>query len=286
MIRPADIIKLVGLGAIWGSSFIFMRIACPILGAFVVTDLRVVLAALAMSSFCYITGLAIDWRSNWRHFLIVGLTNSAIPYFLFAFAALYIPAGYSAMLNATSPLFGAMLAVYWLNDRLTYRKVIALALGFSGVGIVSIHSAITMTTISVVAMVGCLVASLCYAIVALYIKKRALAVPAAVLAAGSLSTTGLFMLPIALYNRPPLSAITSISLVSVFVLGMACTGFAQFIYYQLIKSIGPAKALTVTFLIPVFGILWAALFLGECVTAHMIIGCALIISGTYLVVRA
>lgn len=285
MTSPRDILKLIMLGAIWGSSFIFMRLSCPILGAMVVTDARIILAALSMICFCAVTSLAMRWKENWRHFLVVGLTNSAIPYFLFACAALYIPAGYSAILNATSPFFGAVLSAWWLRDRLTYRKIAGLFLGFSGVAIVSAHGAVTMTVASVIAMAGCLVASLCYAIVALYIKTYASHVQPAVLGAGGLSVASILLLPFAVYQLPPFENVTFSSVASVLVLGIVCTALAVFVYYQLIKNIGPSKALTVTFLIPIFGIVWATLFLGESITTHILAGCALIITGMYLVLR-
>jgi drug/metabolite transporter (DMT)-like permease len=285
MTSPRDIIKLIMLGAIWGSSFIFMRLACPVLGAMVVTDARIILAAVFMICFCALTSLAMEWKKNWPHFLVVGLTNSAIPYFLFAYAALYIPAGYSAILNATSPFFGAVLAAWWLRDRLTFRKIVGLGLGFSGVAVVSTHGAVTMSMMSVVAIAGCLVASLCYAIVALYIKTYASHVQPAVLGAGGLSVASIVLLPFALYQLPSREVVTLVSVVSVLVLGAVCTALAVFVYYQLIKNIGPSKSLTVTFLIPIFGIVWATLFLGESITAHILAGCALIITGMYLVLR-
>ncbi len=283
MTRTADILKLIMLGAIWGGAFIFMRIACPVLGAMVVTDGRIVLAALIMVCLCVVSRIPLNWKANWCHFLAVGFTNSAVPYFLFAFAALYIPAGYSAILNATAPFFGALLAAYWLYDRLTYRKIAGLALGFSGVAVVSAHGVLTMNMMSLVAMVACLIASMCYGIVALYIKKYALHIPPEVLAAGSLSSASVLLLPFVFNQLPPLEVVTIASVASVIALGVICTALALFLYYQLIKNIGPSKALTVTFLIPIFGIIWAALFLGEPITAHILVGCALIISGVFLV---
>ena len=281
-----QIIELLSLAAIWGASFIFMRILAPVLGPILTANLRLLIAAVALLSYFAIVRWDVDWRLYWKEYLIIGAVNSALPFTLFAFAALHIPASYSAILNATAPLFGAIFSVWWLNDTFTLRKGMGLALGAIGVVLISrIEGGLTWSVMAVLAIIACLIATLCYALASIYIKKFASKVNPTRTAAASQLLAGLLLLPLTPLSLPS-GPITSTIIFNLLGLALLCSAVAYVLYYRLLAQVGPSKALTVTFLIPVFGMLWSKLFLDEAITFTMLLACLLIISGTWLVVRS
>jgi len=286
MTNPIDIIRLVTLGAIWGSSFIFMRILAPVLAPLVTADGRMLLAAFVLTLFCLVTKHSMEWRKNWYHFLVLGSINSALPFTLYAFAASHIPAGYASIFNATVPLFGAVFSALWLNEQLTSKKIVGLMLGICGVAVVSHAGPVSLNGEHLLAVAACLGAALSLSLAAIYVKKFATHIKPLPLASGSLLTTGLLLSPALFVYAPAQEKINMTIVASFLLLGLLCTATAYLLYYRLIKDLGPTKATTVTFLIPIFCLLWATLFLGECITAPMLMGCVLIVSGTYLVMRA
>jgi drug/metabolite transporter (DMT)-like permease len=236
-----------------------------------------------MLLFMLATGRAMQFRSNWKQYLVVGSLNSALPFSLFAYAALTLPAGYSAILNATSPLWGALVGALALGEKLTARKAAGLLLGIVGVAFLVRLGPVQFTSQMLLAVLAGVVAALCYGIAAAYSKKKASTLPAPQMATGSQIGAMLVLLPF-LPLSPMRGEVTTFIVVSACALALLCTAVAYFIYFRLIADLGPSKALTVTFLIPLFALVWGALFLHETINLNTLIGCALVVLATWLVV--
>lgn len=281
--RKADFIRLIILAAIWGASFLFMRIVAPVLGALWTAEIRVAVAGLAMVAFITATGRAMHFKANWRQYLIVGTFNSAMPFALFSYAALTLPAGYSAILNATSPLWGALVGAIALGESLTARKLIGLSCGIVGVAFLVRLGPAEFTPQLMVAAFACVGAALCYALAGAYSKKKSADIAPPLMATGSQLGAALVLLPV-LPLSPVRGEITLFVALIVMLLALLCSAVAYFIYFRLLTDVGPTKALTVTFLIPVFAMMWGSVFLQEAVTINTLTGCALVVLATWLVV--
>ena len=282
--RPPDVARLVALAAIWGASFIFIRVAVVPLGPIATSELRVALAAVALLAWLRFAGVDLAWRAHWRFYLAVGLVNSAVPFALWAFSALHLPASYLVVLNATSPLFGAVVSAVWLRERITARAALGLAAGVAGVALLVGLGPVRATPAVLWAIAAGAIAALSYAVAAAYMKRRSAGVDAAAVATGSQIGAALLLAPL-LVPLPPVALPTPAEWIAVVLLGVLCTGIAYLLYFRLIADVGPTRALTVTFLIPLFGMLWGALFLGEAITPVMAAGCALVLAGTALILR-
>jgi len=283
-VRPADTARLLALAAIWGASFLFMRIAAPPLGPAATAGLRVALAAVALVVWLRWARVDLAWRAQWRFYLAVGLVTSAAPFALWAFSALHLPASYLVVLNATAPLFGALVAALWLRERLAPRAALGLAAGIAGVATLVGFGPLRPSPMILWAIAAGALASLCYAVAAAYMKRRSAGVNAAAVATGSQIGATLLLAPLVAALPPP-ALPTAGEWLAAAALGVLCTGAAYLLYFRLIADVGPTRALTVTFLIPVFGMLWGTLFLGEAITPLMVVGCALVLAGTALVFR-
>lgn len=281
--RASDIFRLVLLAAIWGGSFVFLRVVAPALGPIVTADLRVLIAWGALTIYLRAVGIEVDWRRFWAQYLVIGAFNAALPFFLFAFAALYIPASYSAILNATSPFFGALFAGFWLGEKITVLKGLGFMFGIAGVGLVTGVGSGAAGSSTTWAMAACLLASASYGFVSVYTKRCAAAANPRAIAGASQLMAGLLLLPFTPLTPPP-GPVTLFVAVNMLFFALLSSGVAFLLYYRLIADVGPTKSLTVTFLMPAFTMIWAALFLGESITAVMIVGCALILAGTGMVV--
>ena len=261
-----------------------MRVLSPVLGAAATADLRLLIAGVVMLA--YFAAIKFDcyWRENWKHYVIIGVVNSSIPFFLYAFAALHIPASYSVIFNSTSPLFGAVFSAIWLSDRLTGRKIAGLISGAFGVALVSRVGAAKMDAMFGWSVAACLLAPMCYGLAGVYIKKYAKSVKPMAIAGASQMTAGLALIP-AFALMPPKGDITTTGAINILALAILGGVIGYMLYYRLLKDVGPTKALSVTFLMPAFGVLWGVIFLGETVTVAMIIGCLFIVSGTALIAK-
>ncbi|HXM82580.1 MAG TPA: DMT family transporter [Burkholderiales bacterium] len=280
--RAADVGRLVALAAIWGASFLFTRIVAPVLGPVLTADLRVLVAGLALVAYFRLTGFDPHWRRWSKKYAFVGFLNSGLPFLLYAYAALYLPAGLMAVLNATAPMWGALLTALLLGERLTSRRAAGLALGVVGVAVLSRPDAGTAQAL--LAIAASLAAAFLYGLSGVYMKRWAGDVPARGMAVGTQVAAGVLMLPLIPFS-PPLAEPTLIVVASVLALGLLCGAVAYLLYFRLIADIGPAGALTVTYLIPLFGVLWGALFLGEALSITMLAGGVLVVLGTVLVLR-
>ena len=282
--RGEDVARLVVLAAIWGASFIFMRALAPVLGPVPIAAWRVAIAGVALIAWFRITGFDAELRRHWRAFLVIGLVNSALPFLLFAFAAVHIPASYSVILNTATPLFAAVLSAVWLDERLTAMRVAGLAAGAAGVALVTGAGPVAPDAMFGWAVAACLGAALCYALAGIYIKRRAGGAKPMAIAGWSQAFAGAALLPLTPFAPLP-GTVTPGVVANVLALALLCSAFAYLLYFRLIADVGPTRAMTVTFLMPVFGMVWSVLFLDETVTLPMIAGCALIVSGIALVVR-
>jgi len=283
-VRPADVARLVTLAAIWGGSFIFIRVLAPSLGPILTVATRVLLGGAVLVAYCRATGFSANLGRYWRQYLVIGVVNSTLPFVLYAFAALHIPASYSVILNSTTPLSTALLAVPLLGERLTVAKIAGLVAGAAGVALVSKAGPVVPDLWFGAAVAACLAATLCYAASSIYMKKHAVGAKPLAIAGWSQVFAGLVLLPVVPFALPP-AAITPLIAANVLGLALICSSIAYVLYYRLIADVGPTRALTVAFLMPAFGMVWGALFLGETITLPMIAGCALIIGGTGAVLR-
>jgi len=283
--QAADYARLVPLAAIWGASFIFMRVAAPVLGPVVTADARVLLAGIALALWFRATGFDPHWRRHWKGYAIVGLVNSGIPFLCYAFAALHIPASLSAILNSSAPMFGAVAGAMWLGERITARKALGLAAGVAGVALLAQPGQIETSNGGFGwAVAACLLACLCYGLAGVLIRRFAPDAAPRGIAVGSQLAAGLLILP-AVPFWPPFAAPTPLVLANVLALALLASAIAYLLYFRLIADVGATSALTVTYLIPLFGVLWGWLFLGEALPASALGGGVLILAGTVLVTR-
>ena len=222
---------------------------------------------------------------NWKRVLIVGIFNSAIPFACFSFALLSISTGLSSILNATVPLFGAIIAWLWLKDRLNASRVLGLVVGFVGVALLAWDKASFKPDASGNAtgwaILACLVATLCYGLSASFAKRYMAALPPLVAATGSQLGAAAGLIPLAWWFWPD-HAVSLQAWLAVVALGVLCTGVAYVLYFRLIERAGPSRALSVTFAIPVFAVLYGVLLLGEGVTPWMVLCGLIIVAGTSL----
>ena len=282
--RRSDAIRLVALSAIWGSSFIFIRVLAPVLGPILTVTTRVLIGGAVLVAYCRIIGLDAQVARHWRQYAVIGIVNSTLPFMLFAFAALYLPASYSVILNSTAPLFTALWAIPLLNESLTRTKVMGLVAGAAGVVLVSRAGPAVPDLWFWFAVLACLGATTCYALSSIYMKKRAANLKPLAIAGWSQIFAALAMAPLVPFAQPS-APLTPLIAFNVLMLAVFCSSIAYVLYYRLIADIGPTRALTMAFLMPVFGMVWGALFLGEPITLPMIAGCALIIGGATAVLR-
>ncbi|MGN6651757.1 DMT family transporter [Trinickia sp.] len=290
--KPGHIIQLLVLAALWGASFLFIRVGVAEFGVAPLMALRVVIGALVLVLMLAARGTPRASLATLREkalpLFVVGVLNSAAPFCLFAFAELTLSAGLTSVINATTPLWGALVAFVWLKDRLTPLRTLGMLIGFSGVvslvwgQIAAPHGALApspaATALAALAATG---AALLSGIAANYTKRNLTGVDSLTLATCSMIGGSLALFPFAIASWPP-GPVSLHAWGAVLSLGVACTGIAYLIFFHLINVAGPARAITVTFVIPVFGILWGALFLNEQVNAGMIEGCAIVLVGTAL----
>jgi drug/metabolite transporter (DMT)-like permease len=276
-----DLIDLLSLGAIWGASFLFMRVAAPEFGPVPLIATRVGIGALFLVFVLVRRGGMKGVYHNAAPLIILGAINAAVPFSLFAYAVLSVTAGFASVLNSTVPLFGALVAFIWLRERLSILRVIGLLIGFCGVLILVWNRLSFGDAGDRSAVLAGLSAAVLYGIAANYTKIRLGRVDPIVTATGSLLAATAILLPVAVAEWPTVGP-TRGAWISALLLGVVCTGVALIFYYRLIRHVGPAKTVTVTYLIPVFGVLWGRVFLHEEITATMLAACTVILVGTAL----
>lgn len=277
--KPRDLVDLILLAALWGGSFLFMRYAVPAFGVLPLMWLRVTIATACLLPVLIWRGQFGALRAQAGPIAVMGLFNSALPFVLIAWATLSITAGLASILNATVPIFTALIGALWLGDRLGRSRALGLAIGLGGVALLAADKADFKPGGSGWALVAMLVATSCYGFAANFTKRHLTGTAPLVNAAGSQVISTLALLPFALWVWPATLPGTLPWLAAV-ALGIGCTAVAYLLFFRLIGRIGASRAVTVTFLIPVFGTLWGVLLLGETVTPAMLLGGAVVLLGT------
>ena len=283
--KPADYARLVALAAIWGAAFIFMRVAAPVLGPAWTAELRVLLGGLALLAWLRAIGFDPGLRTHWRFYLLMGAVGIAAPFVLYSFASMHAPASLLSITNATSPIFGLAWAALFGLERVTARKATGLLLGVAGVALIGQPSGAMADPLFGWALAAALGACCFYGVVGVLIKRFAKGATPRGMAAGNQLAAAVVLIPL-LPLLPPLAAPTPLVIANLLGLALLASGVAFVLYFRLIADVGATRALTVTYLIPLFGILWGWLFLGEALPAAALAGGVLILAGTVLVTRA
>ena len=289
--QPVDIMRLFLLAAIWGASFLFMRIIAPVLGAIPTAFFRVSIAAVGL--LVILALMRIDWnfRVKLKTCMLLGMINSGLPATLYSVAAQILPAGYSSIFNAMTPLMGVLIGGLFFSEKLTPTKIIGVFLGLFGVGILTRAGPVAFNIELLMGALSCLLATACYGFAG-YLARRWLdqegGLDSRLSALGSMLGATLLLLPFFGYRvltDPPASWGGVSVWVSLLGLGLVCTAFAYILYFRLLTSIGPLSSMTVTFMIPPFGVLWGALFLDEPLSMAHVYGGVLIAVALWLVLR-
>lgn len=279
-----DVLALFGLAGLWGASFLFIRIASPVFGPFLTIQGRVTLAAVALCIYLVLTKRSAQYRQYWRQYLIIGALNAAIPFTLIATASLSLSASMSAVLNSLTPLFTALVVWGWMKESLSPRKWIGIVTGVCGVVVLVGWSSVPLNTQTTIAVCLAILSTISYGFAGVYAKKAFTGVPPLSLAMGQQVGASLLLLPFTLTHLPSsTSSITTVAVLSVIGLALFCTAIAYLLYFYLIDSVGPTRTLSVTFLIPVFGMIWGSLFLREQVTAGMLTGLFVILVSVFFI---
>jgi len=275
-------LQLIALSALWGGSFPLIRIASPALGPFGLAGIRCALAAAVLAVLMRVLRERWPPRAAWREFALLGLLTVVVPFVLYNVAGLVLPAGYSAVLNATAPLFGILGAAALREERLTARRLTGCALGFAGVALLVQLGPVAVNTQVVLAALACTMAAASYGVGAIFMKRATMKhhpLPAS--AAIILAAAVILVVPVGI--SVPSMKPTPGALIAVAVLGTVTSGFVYWISMRLMREIPASAATSSAFMIPLFGVTWGGLFLGEPVTAGMLPGCLLILAATALV---
>src|SRR5918995_1723594 len=280
--RPRDFAGLTLLGALWGGAFLFIRVAVPDLGPFLLVELRVGLAVVVLVLYALAVGRVPKIRSRWRSFLVLGFFNSAVPFSLISAAEIYLTASLAAILNSTTVMFTAIVAAVWMGDALTTRKVFGVVLGIIGVTVLVGWDPMAVDWAVILSVGAMLVASLGYALGSVYAKRTFVGSSPLAIATGQLTAASLLMLPLAAVSVPD-ERPSTIVVLSVLGLALPSTALAYMLYFRLISNVGPTSTSTVTLLVPLFGLVFGVLLLDEPVGLGTLAGLILILSSVTLI---
>lgn len=289
--RPLDMFRLLALAAIWGASFLFLRIIAPVLGTFPTAFFRVLLATAGLLVILLLLRTRWDFRGKLGLCLVLGVINSGLPFALYSVAAQMVPAGYSAIFNATTPMMGVLIGALFFAEELTLAKIIGVFSGLGGVALLMRIGPVPFDTELLLGALACLGATACYGFGGFLTRRwinQGEGLDSEVVAFGSQLGAALCLLPLfglSLLNAPPVNWGDSTVWLSLLGLGLVCTAFAYILYFRLLADIGPVKTLTVTFLIPPFGVLWGVIFLDEPISWAYVQGGALIALALWLILR-
>ena len=289
--RPLDMFRLLALAAIWGASFLFLRIIAPVLGTFPTAFFRVLLATAGLLVILLLLRTRGDFRGKLGLCLVLGVINSGLPFALYSVAAQLVPAGYSAIFNATTPMMGVLIGALFFAEELTLAKIVGVFSGLGGVALLMRIGPVPFDTELLLGALACLGATACYGFGGFLTRRwinQGEGLDSEVVAFGSQLGATLCLLPLfglSLLNAPPVNWGDSTVWLSLLGLGLVCTAFAYILYFRLLADIGPVKTLTVTFLIPPFGVLWGVIFLDEPLSWAYVQGGALIALALWLILR-
>ncbi|MCQ4264161.1 EamA family transporter [Stutzerimonas stutzeri] len=289
--RPVDMLRLLALAAIWGASFLFLRIIAPVLGTFPTAFFRVLLATAGLLAILALLRTRWDFRGKLGLCLVLGVINSGIPFALYSVAAQLVPAGYSAIFNATTPMMGVLIGALFFAEELTLAKIVGVFSGLGGVALLMRIGPVPFSMDLLLGALACLGATACYGFGGFLTRRwinQGEGLDSEVVAFGSQLGAALCLLPLfglSILKAPPVSWGNSTVWLSLLGLGLVCTAFAYILYFRLLADIGPVKTLTVTFLIPPFGVLWGVIFLDEPLSWAYVQGGALIALALWLILR-
>lgn len=290
--KPRDLLTLIALAAVWGASFLFLRVAAPVVGPVAVAAARVGLAAALLSLALVATRQAWPRTRDWPDLMVSALLSCVVPALCLGQAALSLPAGLMSILNATTPLWGVLVGWVWTRQTPSRAVIGGMLAGLLGVGVLTGPGATVPSSTNTASadswpVVLILVATLSYAISVHQARRRLQHLSPLALCAGTMLLASVCLIGPALFLGPAglpsghWADVPASAWGAMFALGAVCTALAYTVFFQLIQRLGPTPALTVTFLIPVFGMLWGALFLGETITPLMLVGTAIIAWGTW-----
>lgn len=281
--KKSDIAALLLLGALWGAAFLFMRMGATQFGSMALAGMRAIGAAICSIPLLMSRERLAEWRANWRSIALIGLTNSALPFVLFSYAAQSLPSGLSAIFDAISPLLVAASGWLWLGERLNATQASGLVIGMTGVvwligGSLGFgHGGAAVGW----AMAACVGANVCYTFGAHYSLRRVQSVSPLTVAIGSQVAAAVMLLPFTVWLWPAKSP-TMQAWIAMFGLAAGCTSLAYVLFYRLLARVGSIRSMAALYLIPVFGVIWGAMFLGESITLAMGGGSAVILLGVAL----
>ncbi len=280
-----DLIELLLLGALWGASFLFMRIGAVPFGPVALVFVRVAGASLLLMPLLLWRG---EWTAvlrHWRPIAVVGIISSALPFLLYMAAALVLNAGLMSVFNATTPIWGALIAWLWLGERLNALRILGLAVGVAGIvglawGTADFRAG-DQGISPTLGIAACLGATLLYGLGANVSRRHLSGVPPLAVAGGSLLASTVALAVPAAWVWPAMPP-DAHAWAAAAALAFACTGLAYVLYFRLIAHAGPANAMAVTFLIPPFAIAWGWIFLDEIPSFATVVGCSVVLLGTAL----
>ena len=283
--RPADLARLVTLAALWGASYLFMRYAVPHLGPASLIELRVLIAGIALTVFLVATGQSIGWSRFWLPYLVVGSVGVALPFMLIAQALTAIDASTAAILNALSPLFASIVAAIWIRDPLTPQKLAGIAICLLGTAVLVGWTPTPMSARELLAAGLSVAATALYGFISVFSKVKLKGASPLGTSAGTLLFAAASLAFLVPFAPPPHPVADVPALAWIAVLGLAffSTTLAFILYYRLIADVGPVRAITVTLLVPIFGMVWGAIFLGEAITPGRVAGCLIILAGCSMI---
>ena len=273
-----DYIELLILSAIWGSSFLFLRIASPEFGPIFLIEMRVASGLIVLLPICLLLGKIQELKENWKMIFILSLSNMTIPFCLFAYSALNVGAGILSIINATVPFFTAIIAFLVYQQRMTRYGLIGLMVGFMGVAVLVFDPSESSGVTNDLAIPSALFACVLYGVALNIVSHKLQGVSGISITTGALFFSTIVLIPFAVIERPEVMPQGSVWF-SVLALGVVCTGFGYILFYRLIARIGSQQAIMTTYLIPIFSILWGNLFLAESITLFMIFGGMLVLMG-------
>ena len=270
-------VVLTFLGAVWGSAFIFIKVAAPEFGAIGLVQARLTIASLVFIPILLRKKYLILLKPAWKHSLVLAVTNNAIPFSLFSYGSFGADSNILAILNATTAFNTMIIALLWLGEKVTPKQIFGLVLGFIGV-IILVNPESSST--SIISALFCLIGAACYSFSTVFIQKYSQKTDKMVLIGWSIIFSCFIMIPLTLINLPHQIPSTK-ALLSAIWLGSISTGLAFFGYVYLIEKIGAVKTSTVAYFLPIFGIIWGAVFLNEVISIGIILGCFTILVGVF-----
>lgn len=282
--KLSQLLQLFALAALWGASFLFIKLAVPHFGPIPLTGARSAIAATTLMPLLLLSGKWAELRRYWLHIMVIGLISTAIPATMLSLSTQYTSAGFASILNALTPLFSALVAWLWLKESLTAPVVAGITLGFIGVMVMVFDREMITSSFVLLPILAGVTGTFLYGLTGNYSRRFTQNVSPIVITAGCQLFSALFMVPLAAALWPDVNVPLQGWIYAV-ILGVFCTGVAFILYFKLLESVGVVRTVIVTYLVPVFAMLWGTLFVDETITLRMLAGAALILGGVGLSTR-